>query len=92
MSASLIRARSTRVRNPPQIYTPNRQNPDNNHKMSYKINTKRTLEKKIEATERSLCNIELKSGTLVITCSAASYEILKPIKLAICSTIFVFNG
>jgi hypothetical protein len=32
---------------------------------------------KIEATERSLCNIELKSGTLVITCSAASYEILK---------------
>ena len=77
MSASLIRARSTRVRNPPQIYTPNRQNPDNNHKMSYKINTKKTLEKKIEATERSLCNIELKSGTLVITCSAASYEILK---------------
>jgi hypothetical protein len=45
--------------------------------MSYKINTKKTLEKKIEATERSLCNIELKSGTLVITCSAASYEILK---------------
>ena len=77
MSASLIRARSTRVRNPPQMYTPNRQNPDNNHKMSYKINTKKTLEKKIEATERSLCNIELKSGTLVITCSAASYEILK---------------
>ena len=77
MSASLIRARSTRVRNPPQIYTPNRQNPDNNYKMSYKINTKKTLEKKIEATERSLCNIELKSGTLVITCSAASYEILK---------------
>jgi hypothetical protein len=46
--------------------------------MSYKINTKKTLEKKIEATERSPCNIELKSGTLiVITCSAASYEILK---------------
>jgi hypothetical protein len=45
--------------------------------MSYKINTKKTLEKKIDATERSLCNIELKSGTLVITCSAASYEILK---------------
>ena len=36
------------------------------------------MEKKIEATERSPCNIELKSGTLiVITCSAASYEILK---------------
>jgi len=77
MRASLARARSTRVRNPPQIYTPSRQNPDNNHKMSYKINTKKTLEKKIEATERSICNIELKSGTLVITCSAASYEILK---------------
>jgi hypothetical protein len=45
--------------------------------MSYKINPKKTLEKKIEATERSLCNIELKSGTLVITCSAASYEILR---------------
>jgi rRNA processing protein Krr1/Pno1 len=81
MSASLIRARSTRVRNPPQIYTPNRQTPDKNHKMSYKINTKKTLEKKIEATERSLCNIELKSGTLVITCSAASYEILKKINI-----------
>jgi hypothetical protein len=44
MSASLIRARSTRVRNPPQMYTPNRQNPDNNHKMSYKINTKRLVQ------------------------------------------------
>ena len=45
--------------------------------MSYKINTKKTQEKNIEAIERSLCNIELKSGTLVITCSTASYEILK---------------
>jgi hypothetical protein len=46
--------------------------------MNYNLNSKKALGKKIEASERELdCDIQLKSGTLVLTCSAAAYEILK---------------
>ena len=46
--------------------------------MNYNLNSKKALGKKIEAPERELdCDIYLKSGTLVLTCSAAAYEILK---------------
>jgi hypothetical protein len=46
--------------------------------MNYDLNSKKALGKKIEASERELdCDIQLKSGTLVLTCSAAAYEILK---------------
>jgi len=69
---------SSRIRNPPQVYTPSRNNATISHTMNYNLNSKKVLEKKIEASERELdCDVQLKSGTLVITCSAASYEILK---------------
>jgi hypothetical protein len=45
--------------------------------MNYNLNSKKALGKKIEASERELdCDIQLKSGTLVLT-PAAAYEILK---------------
>jgi hypothetical protein len=38
------------------------------HTMNYNLNSKKVLGKKIEASERELdCDIQLKSGTLVLT-------------------------
>lgn len=51
-----------------------------NKPMTYKLNVKKALDKKIEATDgvRS-CNIEFKGGTstLVIICNVGAYRILK---------------
>ena len=70
--------RSTRCRKPPTIYTPSSTRTYTNTNMAYKLNAKKALHTKIEAADRQTpCSIEMKSSTLVITCTAGVYEILK---------------
>lgn len=72
--------KATRSRNPPKVYTTSVTRSHGNKPMTYKLNVKKALDKKIEATDgvRS-CNIEFKGGTstLVIICNVGAYEILK---------------
>lgn len=75
---------SSRLRNAPQIYTPNRDQITNSSNVNYNLNSKRALQKKVTASERYYdCDIQFKSGTLVITCSAAAYEMLKNLYMII---------
>lgn len=70
--------RPTRTRNPPMTYTPSVTRSHGNKHMSYRLNAKKALDKKIDATDRDhSCDMEFKDGTLVITCNAGAYEILK---------------
>lgn len=70
--------RPTRARNPPVVYTPSIPRSSTSRQMNYKLNFKKTLDKKIDAADReATCHIEYKAGTLVITYNAGTYEVLK---------------
>jgi hypothetical protein len=53
-SLLLFTRSSSRISNPPQIYTPSRNNATSSHTMNYNLNSKKALGKKIEASEREL--------------------------------------
>lgn len=74
MATSIVSTKTKRKINPREPYTPTK----NEQEMKYKLDEKKTLEKKVIATQRSQhVNIELKSGTLVMTFTPAAYEIYK---------------
>ncbi|CAC5388939.1 unnamed protein product [Mytilus coruscus] len=71
-------ARPSRSRNPPVIYTPSSIYQGKPQQMSYNLNARKALDKKMDAAEReSEIEITLKAGTLVVTCNAGAYEALK---------------
>jgi hypothetical protein len=64
--------RSRRDRQPPDHFTPSRQ------ERPYELKKKEALLKKIDATNREVdVDIELKQGTLVLEFSAAAYEVFR---------------
>ena len=66
-------SRAGRIRNQPVIYTPTRHTTTN-----YRLNKEKAIRKKIDAANREYdVKIEDKRGTLVITCTAAAYEVLR---------------
>ena len=71
--------RSGRLRQQKVIFTPSKQVQQAEKKvMNYDINKKKAIKKKISATHREYSvEFDPKPGTLVITCSAAAYEILR---------------
>ena len=53
--------------------------------MKYKLNSKKAINKKIEACKRDLnIDIELKKGTLVMTLISGAYELFKNSLKLIC--------
>ena len=71
--------RPARTRQPPAVYTPSEPGTDNEiNRVSYALNRKKTLRKKLEATEREWdVKIENKSGSLVLEFTPAPYEVFK---------------
>ena len=67
--------RPARTRKPLAVYTPLKPGTENEtHRVSYALNRKKTLKKKLEATEREWnVKIENKSGTLVLEFTPAPY-------------------
>ena len=66
--------RPKRARNPPNVFTPTKTAVNTN----FALNKKKAIEKKLQATMRKEdVDVELKSGTLVLTMSAAAYELFK---------------
>ena len=66
--------RSSRQRADREVFAPNKYEKN----MSYELNEKRAMAKKIEATSReSDVKIEHKRGTLVLTFTTAAYELYK---------------
>ncbi|CAC5396965.1 unnamed protein product [Mytilus coruscus] len=71
-------ARPSRSTNQPVIYTPSSIYQGKPQQMSYNLNARKALDKKMDAAEReSEIEITLKAGTLVVTCNAGAYEALK---------------
>jgi len=74
MAASLALRKTNRIITPKEVFTPTKYEMP----MSYELNERKAMLKKIEATERDHdANIELKRGTIVMTFTPATYEIYK---------------
>lgn len=74
MAASLALRKTNRIITPKEVFTPTKYEMP----MSYELNERKAMLKKIEATERDHdINIELKRGTIVMTFTPATYEIYK---------------
>ena len=68
--------RPKRIRNPPKMFTPSKNS--NVRTTNYNVNKRKAIEKKIDATTRATdVDIKLKSGTLVLTFTAAAYEVFR---------------
>ncbi|KAK3098005.1 hypothetical protein FSP39_015236 [Pinctada imbricata] len=68
--------RPYRIRNPPTLYTPSKTGSD--VPVNFKLNKTKAIQKKLLATYRENdVHIVYKSGTLVLTFSAAVYELFK---------------
>ena len=77
MEGTKALVRSGRTRQPPMIYTPSKTE-NVTTKVDYALNTKKTLKKKLKATEREWnVRVENKSGNLVLEFTPAPYEVFK---------------
>ena len=69
-----VAMRPRRIRNAPRVYTPSK----NDTNTKYKLDKQKAIKKKYDTTLRMQdVDIQMKSGTLVLTFSAAAFEVFK---------------